>query len=256
MRFEERRDFKMIPQNLTVRTSEELVQVLRAVDITVSPCGKGRKSSQVETWSICRFLATFAYENFFSYPLEIEHADKPDLRIHELVDNENERCIGVEVVEAVKENFAKASAIYNRNGSKGLIDLTHFKWGVPRMLKQEIKEIIDQDKPMGPGWGGDSPEREWAQAMKDTILNKIAALNKDGFTRFRSNWLLVYDNLALPGVDRAKSMEFLAATLDEENYWENKPERSFEIIFVESPEKFLFLKQNDFGEKTLVDLWS
>jgi hypothetical protein len=142
----------------------DLMDKLAAVDISVPLRTQGRRKDHCERWAICRWLST--YPNF-SFPIQLTHRDKPDFFL-ETSDLE----IGIEHTEAIPEDYAHASVISERLDNDILPDMSHFKWG-QKKKKDEIYKIANMTELTGPGWKGDTPEMEWAQAAFEIIQNKI-----------------------------------------------------------------------------------
>ena len=61
---------------------------------------------------------------------------------------------------------------------------------------------------------GDSPEREWAAAMAESVEEKLPRAMADGFAHHAVNWLIVYDNWPLPHINFAKAVSFLSPLLE------------------------------------------
>jgi hypothetical protein len=79
-----------------------------------------------------------------------------------------------------------------------------------------LLQEIENDDP-GDGWAGDSPEREWANAMIYFTKKKLPKVEAAGFVRYPENWLLIYDNWQLPDVDFNKAAYFLCPLLKDSN---------------------------------------
>ena len=50
---------------------------------------------------------------------------------------------------------------------------------------------------------------------------KIETLEKEGFEKFKQNWLLIYDNWSLPALDREKAAQFLLPKLIESDSFDS-----------------------------------
>jgi len=72
-----------------------------------------------------------------------------------------------------------------------------------------------------------SPEREWAVAIAHYVKEKLPKATADGFVRYRTNWLIVYDNWPVPTVSYAKSATYLTPLLMEMGAFS-----VFDVIFV------------------------
>lgn len=75
----------------------------------------------------------------------------------------------------------------------------------------QLRDEIEADAPVAAG--GDSPEREWAAAMAHYVKEKIPKATANGFVRYRTNWLIVYDNWPLPAVNYTRAASHLAPIL-------------------------------------------
>lgn len=205
-------------------SAEALREALRQVNITVPGRTKGRKSRHTETWTICRLLSTLAAGDALSFPLSIVHCDKPDFLI-----DEAGTSIGVEVTEAISEQFAKYCALAEREFPDAYIEPHLFPWGAPERSHEEMRQLLRQGKIHG-GWVGERPEREWALFIQDHIGRKLEKLARDDFAKFDRNWLSIYDNLPLSNVRLDAAIGFLWPYL-QAACWSRQP--SFDMICVE-----------------------
>lgn len=176
--------------------SIQLLKILSSSEYLVPIDRKERNNEHVENWAIARLLSTLHNKDFFQYPLKVLHQDRPDFVI-ESGDNK----IGIEHTEAIPQNEAHKDVLRNEmEGTSDMYYLFHNKpTDKPRKAKSLIKEI--ESNPMGPGWGGNSVEVEWSEAMIYFTKKKITAMNKVGFGIFDKNWLLIYDNWPLPHIE-------------------------------------------------------
>jgi len=190
--------------------------------IKVSARGRGRTKEQCEKRSICRLLATLSENNLIiEYPLKLYHRDRPDFNL-----KFETKSIGIEVTEAIQQDYAEAVAITEKEDLETIIDLSLFKWGAKKKNSKELREVISQEK-IGETWEGDRVESEWAQAIWDAVKKKTAKLN--AFQRFDEDWLLIYDNLPLPTPNLRKSLEYFRKI--SVSYWNYN---EFKMIFIES----------------------
>jgi hypothetical protein len=56
---------------------------------------------------------------------------------------------------------------------------------------------------------------------------RFKTLAKEGFEKFRQNWLLIYDNWSLPVLDREKAAQFLPPKIIESNCF-----NSFSSVYI------------------------
>ena len=187
---------------LSAASAEELKVALAAIDIHVPIRTKGRKKQQAERYSIAHLLASLPSGDIF-YPVNLTHHDRPDffLQMANL-------DIGIEHVEAVPENHVRDS-IYRLKGVGLQVHL--LKKHQPGELSRSNIAILD-DIIRGngsPPWEGNEVEVDWARVMLHFIDSKVKIINKSGFTKFKENWLLIYNNWPLPGVRHEQACSLL-----------------------------------------------
>lgn len=171
---------------ISAKNRTDLMDRLAEIDISVPLLSQGRTKDHCERWSICRLLST--YTNF-SFPIKLTHRDKPDFFL-----KTSDLEIGIEHTEAIPQDYAHASAISEKLDNDTVVDMSLFKWG-QKKKPNEIYKIANMTKLAGPGWDGDGPEIEWAQAVFDITRTKTNLLRKIDFQKYDENILLIYDNL-------------------------------------------------------------
>lgn len=191
---------------LQANTPAELRTGLAELDIDVPLRSEGRKSHHAERYCIAHLLATLPTSKF-SFPLTLTHRDKPDFLLA-MPGGE----VGIEHTEAVPQNVAHAATLRERGAGPEVYFIPRAIPGERPRTAAELRREIEADEP-GTGWYGDSPERQWAVAMVHYVKEKIPKVMADGFVRFPTNWLLVYDNWPVPAIDYAKAASYLAPLL-------------------------------------------
>ena len=86
--------------HLQADSPEELIQIIKNIDLKVPKRTQGRKTKHTENWIILRFLSTFADTKLFDYPIEVFHQYKPDFRI-----NMSDKILGIEITESIPEQI-------------------------------------------------------------------------------------------------------------------------------------------------------
>jgi len=157
--------------------------------------------------------------------------------------------VGIEITEAVKEDLARTEVLPEANSSS-VIDISLFRWRDRRKTLDELRQIAKKTKLTGPGWVGDEPEQEFADAISDKVENKTRKLNEDTFSRFNEDWLVIYENLALPALEKNNAASYLCLSLA--NYWGLN---AFQRIFVESGEFIIELTSERLAMYRICDLW-
>ena len=240
-------------QALEACSKSDLSGKLSKIDISVPPRGCGRASLHVERKRICYLLSTLNNSNRLAFPIRIHKSERPDFT---MTLNEN-TSIGVEITEAIQEDYAKAITLPEAQRPESVVDPSLFPWGAPKKPLEEQRDIASRTAPSGPMQVGDDPEKEFAQAIKDITLDKTEKLNEDDFQRFDENWLGIYDNLGLPIMAPEQKEKAAAyASLALESYWrESSFSHIFNHIFVESGSYIIEFCQSSSRLHRVCDLW-
>jgi hypothetical protein len=185
----------------------ELRARLAELDIDVPLRSEGRRKRHTERYCIAHLLATLPAEQL-SFPLTVAHSDKPDFLL-----TMSGGDVGIEHTEAVPENIAHADFLREKEGLGPEVYFTpHVVPGEPKKSADELRHEIKADE-FGPGWSGDSPEREWAAVIAHYVKEKMQKAMANGFIRHSANWLIVYDNWPLPHVNHIKAVSYLMPLL-------------------------------------------
>lgn len=193
---------------LRANTLTELRAKLATLNIAVPPRSEGDRREQVERYCVAHLLATLSATRL-DFPLTLTHRDRPDFLL-EMPGFE----IGIEHTEAVPTNAAAAQAMRERGVGPEVYFPGRATPGEPKKASAEIRREIEADL-SGKGWEGDAPEREWAEAMAYYVKEKLPKAQAEGFARYATNWLIVYDNWPVPAVDYGKASAYLAPLLDD-----------------------------------------
>ncbi len=226
---------------------KSLFAVLKSTSIDVPTRTGGRKTEHTEKWVICHLLATLADINFLTFPLSLQHVDKPDFILEF-----NKTQFGIEVTEAIPPDYAKCCAMAENISPEPVIDLSLFKWGSSPKSTTELQEIISRSKLTGDGWTGDSAENEWANYINGAISTKLGKLNNAGYKKLPDYWLSIYDNLPLNGINTKKATNILIS-----KFFKNwRGSRTFKHIFIETGPIIIDISGNIPTEYDLLNLWS
>ena len=222
----------------------ELLNTLKTIDISVPLRTEGRTKEHCERWSICQFLASFADSELLTYPLSLFHQDKPDF----LLELGKSRA-GIEVTEVIPEGAAKIAACREKNKIDGVFFRQRYLPGRTRLCGDDLKRLLRSDSPGSP-WFGDSAERDWVSAMKNSIKKKVEKSQKSGFSLYERNWLLMYDNWPVPALNQDRAAKLLFESITPE---ECAP---FEKVIIECSSRFWVFSQDDYYFRPKNDLWS
>lgn len=217
-------------------SAQQLVTLAKSLKITVPPREENRYKSP-EAWSICSLLIALAETHHIKYPVKAIYMDKPDLDI--IFKNDK---VGVEITEAIPEDFAHAEVLAKRKYPDSIVDRSMFSWLSPRKDSSEIHRILQTSskKLIGPGWKNDSLEREWAVAIFDTICIKLEKINKKDYRDFPRYWLIIYDNLHLSTQYLQLMVKYLRQILPHQP----KNNRMFQYIFIEENSTLIAISKN------------
>lgn len=170
----------------------ELCSKLSHMDITVPFVTEGRLAEHRERYTGARFLATFANADLLTYPIDVQHADRPDLTI-----STNGKRIGIECVEAVPEDWYEIEALRERHFPEAL-NFGQIYYPAQNRFTKEERWAIAKGEQMGGPWVGTMAECSWAAAMEHFIRQKLAKLRSGNYSGFDELWLLVQDEWRAP----------------------------------------------------------
>jgi hypothetical protein len=231
---------------LATSDSAQLLTTLRAVDISVPGRIRGRTTDHTETWTIARLLATLTVANRLAFPLTVAHRDRPDVLIQS-----NDTKIGVEVTEAISQQYAAYCALAEREFPSVFLEPAHFRWGAPGTSVQQMRNLLSQSQLSSDGWVGDRPEREWALFVVSIVDAKLAKLARGDFDKFDQNWLAVYDNLPLPNVHLGRAIGMLRPLLQDR--WSRNP--GFDTLCIERGPVIARITSDGSEHLVLNNLW-
>ncbi len=237
---------------------DDLVERLARVDIKVPRRHQGRKTEHTESWSVCRFLATFASTPLFSYPFQISKGERPDFRFQF-----GQRIVGAETTEAVSRQLAHYSSLMGAENERrrragendermALIDSWQFRPGHPKHSNATLQKMLCQHEldPTSEGWVGNEAEKDWVAGIAEVISAKSESARKPGYCRNDENWLIIYDNLSLPAIHLDEALPLFLEKMREENR-----RGEFSQVFIEQGQSIVRLFDGMVSTYPLVDLW-
>ncbi|MCY4364058.1 MAG: hypothetical protein OXE42_18070 [Gammaproteobacteria bacterium] len=233
---------------LEANSKSDLSGKLSEIDISVPSRGCGRTSLHVEKRCICHLLSTLNNNNRLAFPVKVSESERPDF----VITINGNPSFGVEITEAIQEDLAQTMTLPEAQHPEAVIDRSLFRWDDPKKSLGEKRNIASRTRLSGPPWEGDDPEKECAQAIKDITFTKTEKLNEGDFQRFGENWLEIYDNVSLAGLEKAE--DYIQSAL--EPYWrESSFSHIFDRIFVERERYIMEFSQSSFHLHRLCNLW-
>lgn len=216
------------------------------LNISVPLRTEGRTTSHTERWVMCRLLSTLGKHSLLAYPLTLIHQDRPDFILRE-----SSGSTGIEVTEAVSEQYAKFCALAERGFSDNVLDSGHFRWGLQIKNTKEMQGILRQNSLSSTPWFGESPEREWALCIENTVRKKLEKLANSDFEKFPKNGLAIYNNLHMPNVNVFQSVDILRGLIAD--IW--CLNLAFHVIYIEHISVILEVSVQGLRSYPLEDLW-
>ncbi|MFC4270837.1 hypothetical protein GQF03_03815 [Sneathiella chungangensis] len=234
-------------------SADELCSQLEQIDISVPSRGGARNNERVETWTVCRLMASLADTVFIDQPIALTSHNEQEGGRPDFLAISDGTIIGIEVTECIDEQFARYMKLANDEFPNAILDPSHFGWTsrTRKWTENELRELLCQEKLTGPGWVGDQPEREWTEYINYRIDNKLQILAKCGFKKFDSNWLAIYDNLPYGDLDVELAVSYLRPKI--EHIWSVDP--AFDAIFVESRNQIVRITADGSEIIPLNNLW-
>lgn len=231
---------------LTALNPDDLFAALQKIDISVPARTDGRTTDHAETWTISRLLSTLTKCSLLEFPLSVTHRDRPDCLIQS-----KDREIGVEITEAISQQYAAYCALAEREFPDVFLEPAHFRRGAPAMTVDDMRSLLRQSQLSSEGWEGDRPEQEWALFIQGVVDTKLAKLARPDFAKYGRNWLAIYDNLPLPNINLSTAIAYLLPLLRDR--WSRKP--SFDTLFIEHGPVVARINASGSEHLALNDLW-
>lgn len=236
-----------VHSSFTARSECELIDCLSSQDITVPPRTKGRTKQHCERHCTFRFLATLAVTGRLEYPVTIIHRDKPDFLFQFPIGN-----VGLEFTQAIPKELAAIDALAEHMDKAMCLPADLFTEGAPERSPAERLAILENRPRMGDGWVDGEPIREWVSGMMKRIRRKTNALRRPDFTKYKENWLLIYDDLIVNVLAPPQRAAFLNRELD--SYF-RKP-CCYDAVFIESVGELLEFTCGGCTRHQINDVWN
>lgn len=205
------------------RDSSCLRDSLSAFMPIVPPRARGRTKRHTEPWIVSSLIATLASADSIAFPIDLSWGDKPDFVL--AMDGDP---IGIEVTEAIPSSYAHYAALASREFPGAMMEPSLFRYDQEPMDATEMRSFLSSRRLQSPGWTGDECEINWSRWVNDSIVAKLNCIGGEDFEVYPKNWLAIYDNLPLVGVDVSRAVSMLESTMDK--LWAREP--SFDEVFI------------------------
>lgn len=233
--------------HLRAETAADLLRQLEAIDIAVPLHDEKRTTSHREQYMAARLLSTLAEADMLSFPLCLEHREKPDFGL--LLP---EKAVGIECVEATHTEWAQIQAIRENDFPDALVFLPMLKPGEINFSKDERIQIARGER-SGPPWVGSMAKQQWAEAIAYFVNLKTEKLRKGNYSEFGENWLLVQDEWPVPLYRPEERLEAATMCLSLMRSLVRPP--CFTNIFVGNSSWLLHIRERGVEMHEMRDLW-
>ena len=213
-------------------TEDGLERQLQGLKVDVPPRVRDTATEAREHAQMYHLLRALLASRQLVLPVRLCKREAPDFLLQT-----GDIRIGVETTEAINPDYVRAQVHPAAQGEHAVVDASLYKWGTQGRPKSQIREEAGRTRLSGLPWMDDSVEREFAQSIKDVVLEKGCKL-RSHYTIFDSNRLLIYHNQPSPGIHIDKARAYTADILLD--YW-NQP--GFDTVYVHSYNWMLSFEQ-------------
>lgn len=178
---------------IEARSNEGLLHELKRLSYKCQQC-QTTSTKRLEIYGITVMLQKFVSEKLLSYPIVLEHTDRPDF----ILTLSNGSTIGIEHTLSVAQDQGHAQAQIRQAYGAG-DDI-----GQPRKLPyresdvESLQKELENNTLLNTGWYEGVTELEWPKAVGQSVNAKIQVVQKPGFSQFQQNWLLIDDGNGIP----------------------------------------------------------
>jgi len=199
---------------------------------------------------MARFLATAYTQGLIDVPISINHRDNtgnPDFLL-----SFGGTEIGAECVEVVPQEWYAIEAIRRRD-FPGAMTFSHRFEPREHVYSKSQKMNIASGSTSGPGWVGDEPEREWANAHAYFVEDKVQKLRKGNYQPLNRVWLVMQDEWRVPVSTVDEKLLALSLLLPMLPNLLSRP--SFERIFICSNSILFDIRSTEWNVYPLENWW-
>jgi hypothetical protein len=201
-----------IDASFTVNSKEDLLNFLKKQNLSLPPY-KERTKQHWEKLGIYLLLITWSKTNNLSYPLILNHQDKPDFQL-----SHGNKNIGIEFTVACDQNTEAIFALAQQEDKPAMVASDEFGPGAPPLTAEQKRQIINRPRRITtPGFGDDGMEKSWCSWIIKTIKDKTNDFEKPEFKKYDENWLLIYDETLVALAKTQTAVNFLLS--DIQGYW-------------------------------------
>jgi hypothetical protein len=234
-----------IDASLTANSKEELLNYLKSQNIALPPY-KERTKQHWEKLGIHLFLAALATADNLSYPLALNHRDKPDFQL-----SQGQKYIGIECTAALDQNVEAIFALAEQEGKRVMVASDEFEPEAPPLTAEQKRQIIDRPQRITtPGFGDDGMEHKWSEWMFKKIKDKTTDFQRTDFKKYNENWLLIFDGSLVRLAETTTAVNYLKS--DMYSYW--LQDSCYDRIFVQTYGGLVDIRPNKWHVHPRIDL--
>ena len=214
-------------------TEDGLERQLQGLKVDVPPRVQDTATEAREHAQMYHLLRALLASRQLVLPVRLCKREAPDFLLQT-----GDMRIGVETIEAINPDYVRAQVHPAAQSDHAVVDPSLYKWGTQGRPKSQIRVEAGRTRLTGLPWMDDSVEQEFAQSIKDVVLEKHCKF-RSHYTSFDSNRLLIYHNQPSPRIHIDKARAFTSDILL--NYW-NKP--GFDTVYVHKYNWMLSFEQD------------
>ena len=200
---------------------DDLERQVQGLKVEVPPRVQDPATNAREQWQMHYLLRALLAARQLVLPVRLYKREAPDFVLQT-----GDIRIGVETIEAINPDYVRAQVHPAAQVDHAVVDPSLYKWGTQGRPKSQIREEAGRTQLTGHPWMRDSVEQEFAQSIKDVVLEKNCKFHSH-YTRFDINHLLIYHNQPSPQIHIDKARVYTADILVD--YWN---QLGFDAVYV------------------------
>lgn len=207
-------------------TEDDFETQVQGLKIDVLPRVQGPATGAVEQWQMHHLLGAMLAARQLTFPVRLYKSESPDF----ILQNGN-TWIGIEARRVINCDYMRALTHPAAQRDDAVVDPSLYRWGTEgwgteRRSKSQIREEAGRTQLSGVPWESDSIEKDFAQSIKDAVVEKDRKLHAQ-YTRFDSDRLLIRYSQPSVGIHIDKARIYTAGTLVD--YWN---QLGFDTVYV------------------------
>ena len=206
---------------LDADTKDDLKRQVQDLKVHVGPLAQDPATDTREQRQIHDLLRALIAARQLVPPVRLYKREAPDFVLET-----GDKRIGIEARLVVNPDYMAAQKHPAAQRDDAVVDASLYKWGTHGRPQFQIREEAGRTRLSGLPWMDDDVEQEFAQSVKDTVLEKHYKLCSH-YARFDMDILLIYHYQPSPLIDIDKARVYTSNTLID--YWD---QCGFDAVYV------------------------